>query len=155
MQAARWFRQLADVLDQHTAFTLSGVDVEAPHAMLVVLFDQQGCPTPTAIGFGGMTHADFLEAVRDAEQALIETYAPYRVRFAGQDEPPATEQQRRSAAVESWRDRDTTRRKLRAEKEAQRAAFIAERPFECDCGFRAKSAGGLATHRRGRRHRPR
>lgn len=144
---AESLRSLAAVAERHAGYTVGGVTHGPPRAALVVLFDVDGRPHPHVSGdLANMTWATWVELLADANTALRDYgMAP------GTDGRPPTAAERHAYVDAGWEAREGRRvdhaDRVAAEREARR--------FPCECGFRARSEGGLVSHRRGSAHRAR
>jgi hypothetical protein len=150
---ARVMRAIAEVCDTDAAYTIEGHDRGPVCAALVVLFDAEGEPVPVSLGIEGENWTDdarWMELVQDANRA-IHDLRPMRFVFAGVESEP---EDIHEGIRRRWLATVDGRRRLAAERAAKAERTERERPFLCDCGFRAKTQGGLTNHlNRSRRHR--
>lgn len=145
---ARLLRNLADVVESGDEWTVDGEGRDPIHAAILVMFDAEGEPTPFIPGVSGATWADHGEWVRLIADASESVHALRSNAGKCDDDSRYVEVQRR------WRVREQSRQITRERAAEAKEQTERERPWLCDCGFRARSEGGLTSHRRqSRRHR--
>lgn len=103
-------------------------------------------------GVPPMTRAELIADETRRDQVMIATGGKTRPE-AMPGSPLHVTAEQKAAEARKRRDEHEAAEEREAKRQAQLAAKNAARPHRCECGFRAKTAGGLASHRRSHERR--